>query len=251
MFLYSVDRLTQSANFENLFKSNQTLLPKDNLFPIDYSTAVQIYRIHWGLEVFVVRVQTEPYNTISRQVNFSGFSLTISPLWNSISSLVLGVSVWMSPRSEYYLCRSPWSTSCSTCSFGAFAIRDAISLSNHNSVKSVWPEFFWIIQNPRRFGWSYQNEKCSKLYFLAPRNCLDFFSPFLTIVINFLKLKTDLAFLNFYFKLHFEFEKVPMAKVVHFFKSYHPIFLLECLELWNLAFGSNQSWIGFGIYIEF
>jgi hypothetical protein len=39
-FLYSVDRWTQSANFENLCKSNQTLLPKDNLFPIDYSTSV-------------------------------------------------------------------------------------------------------------------------------------------------------------------------------------------------------------------
>jgi hypothetical protein len=43
-FLYSVDRMTQLANFENLFKSNQTLLPKDNLFPMDYSTSVKIYK---------------------------------------------------------------------------------------------------------------------------------------------------------------------------------------------------------------
>jgi hypothetical protein len=40
--LYSVDRLTQLANFKNLFELNQTILPKDNLFPMDYSICVQI-----------------------------------------------------------------------------------------------------------------------------------------------------------------------------------------------------------------
>jgi hypothetical protein len=34
-FLYSVDRLAQSAIFENLFESNQTVLPKYDLFPMD------------------------------------------------------------------------------------------------------------------------------------------------------------------------------------------------------------------------
>jgi hypothetical protein len=42
-----------------------------------------------------------------------------------------------------------------------------------------------------------------------------------------------------------------MVKVVYHFKSYHRIFLFEFLELWNLAFGPNYSWIRFGIYIEF
>jgi hypothetical protein len=32
--LFSVDRLTRSGNFENLLKSNQTLLPRQNLFPM-------------------------------------------------------------------------------------------------------------------------------------------------------------------------------------------------------------------------
>jgi hypothetical protein len=42
-----------------------------------------------------------------------------------------------------------------------------------------------------------------------------------------------------------------MAKVVHIFKSYRPIFLFEFFALWNLAFGPNQSWIRFGIKLNF
>jgi hypothetical protein len=34
-FLYSVDRLAQLVIFENLFESNQTVLPKYDLFPMD------------------------------------------------------------------------------------------------------------------------------------------------------------------------------------------------------------------------
>jgi hypothetical protein len=34
-----------------------------------------------------------------------------------------------------------------------------------------------------------------------------------------------------------------MAKVVHPFKSYLPIFSFQFLELWNVAFGPNQGWI--------
>jgi hypothetical protein len=40
--LFSVDQLTQSGNFENLLQSNQTLLPKANLFLMTCSTSVQI-----------------------------------------------------------------------------------------------------------------------------------------------------------------------------------------------------------------
>jgi hypothetical protein len=107
---------------------------------------------------------------------FSGFSLTISPLWNSISSWVLGVSVCMSPWSDYNICRSTWSTSHPKWSSGAFAIRDAISLSDNNSVKSVWPRILWIIQNIWRIGRSCHNEKCSKLDLLPPRNFIKFLS---------------------------------------------------------------------------
>jgi hypothetical protein len=39
--LFSVDRLTQSGNFENLLESNHTLLPKENLFLMTCSTSVQ------------------------------------------------------------------------------------------------------------------------------------------------------------------------------------------------------------------
>jgi hypothetical protein len=44
--LFSVDQLTQLENFENLLKSNQTLLPKENLFLMTFYTCVQIYKIY-------------------------------------------------------------------------------------------------------------------------------------------------------------------------------------------------------------
>jgi hypothetical protein len=40
--LYSVDRLSQSVIFENLLESNQTLLPKANLFIRTCSTRMKI-----------------------------------------------------------------------------------------------------------------------------------------------------------------------------------------------------------------
>jgi hypothetical protein len=40
--MYSVDQLAQSEIFENLLDSNQTSLPKENLFLITYSTGMQI-----------------------------------------------------------------------------------------------------------------------------------------------------------------------------------------------------------------
>jgi hypothetical protein len=42
--LYNVDLLVQSAFFEKLLESNQTLLPKYNLFLLTCSTSVQIYK---------------------------------------------------------------------------------------------------------------------------------------------------------------------------------------------------------------
>jgi hypothetical protein len=41
-FMYSVDQLTQLAIFENFIDSNQTLLPKDNLFLMNFYTNVKI-----------------------------------------------------------------------------------------------------------------------------------------------------------------------------------------------------------------
>jgi hypothetical protein len=40
--MYSVDPLAQSEIFENLLDSNQTSLPKENLFLMTYSTSMQI-----------------------------------------------------------------------------------------------------------------------------------------------------------------------------------------------------------------
>jgi hypothetical protein len=54
--LFSVDQCTQSANFQNLSKSNQTTLLKEKLFFIDSYTSVQIYKNYGGQQVFVSRV---------------------------------------------------------------------------------------------------------------------------------------------------------------------------------------------------
>jgi hypothetical protein len=94
-----VDRLTQSGNFENLLELNQTLHPKENFILMHYSTSVQIYKNYGGQKVFVSRVQTELINLVYRLEKNSGFRLTFIPLRNSISSLILRVSVCMSPRS--------------------------------------------------------------------------------------------------------------------------------------------------------
>jgi hypothetical protein len=42
-----------------------------------------------------------------------------------------------------------------------------------------------------------------------------------------------------------------MPKVVHPFKYYRPIFSFEFFELYNIAFGPNQSWISLELYKEF
>jgi hypothetical protein len=42
--LYSVDHYAQFAIFQNWLESNLTTLPKDKVFPITLSTAVQIFK---------------------------------------------------------------------------------------------------------------------------------------------------------------------------------------------------------------
>jgi hypothetical protein len=133
--LFSVDWLTQSGNFENLLESNRILLPKENLILMDRSTNVQIYKNYRGQKVFISMVQTELISSVYTLENFPWFSLTFIPLWNSISSLILRVSVCMAPRSWSNLWRSPWGTSCPKWSFHGFTLRISISLSDHNSFK--------------------------------------------------------------------------------------------------------------------
>jgi hypothetical protein len=42
-----------------------------------------------------------------------------------------------------------------------------------------------------------------------------------------------------------------MPQIAHIFKSYCSIFLFKLFELWNLAFGLNQSWVRFGVKFNF
>jgi hypothetical protein len=77
--LFSVDRFTQSGNFENLLELNQTLLPKENFLLMDCSTCVQIYKNYEDQQVFVSREQTELINSVSRLENFLVFSLIFIP----------------------------------------------------------------------------------------------------------------------------------------------------------------------------
>jgi hypothetical protein len=58
------------SSFKKLFESNQTLLTKQILFSMTYSTNVQIYKNYGGQQVFVSRVQTELYN-LARGLQFS------------------------------------------------------------------------------------------------------------------------------------------------------------------------------------
>jgi hypothetical protein len=75
-----MDPLTQSGNFENLLESNQTLLPKENLFLMTCYTSVQLYKNYGGQKVFVSTVQTEQSNSLQTWEIFSEFSLTLSSL---------------------------------------------------------------------------------------------------------------------------------------------------------------------------
>jgi hypothetical protein len=72
--------LTQSGNFENLLKFTPTLLSKENLILIDYSTSVQIYKNYEGQQVFFSCVQTELINSVYELENFPRFSFTFIPL---------------------------------------------------------------------------------------------------------------------------------------------------------------------------
>jgi hypothetical protein len=50
----------------NLLESNYTLLPKENLFPMACCTSVQIYKNYGSQKEFILRVQTELINSVSR-----------------------------------------------------------------------------------------------------------------------------------------------------------------------------------------
>jgi hypothetical protein len=65
-----VDWLPQSINFGNLLESNQTFLAKENLFLITCSTSVQINKNYGGQQVFILRVQTDQINSVSRHEFF-------------------------------------------------------------------------------------------------------------------------------------------------------------------------------------
>jgi hypothetical protein len=99
--LFSVDRYTQSTNFQNLLESNKTLLPKENLFPMTCSTSVPNYKNYGDQKVFISIVQTEQINSVSDLVQISSsVCLTISTIVNSISSSILryGVCVTEPPQ---------------------------------------------------------------------------------------------------------------------------------------------------------
>jgi hypothetical protein len=166
------------------------------LIIMDFFTRVQIYKNYGGQQVFVWRVQTELINSVYRLENFPAFSLTFIPLWNSISSLILRVSVWMSPRSESNLCSSPWSTSDPKWSFDGFAMRISISLSHNNSFKSVFLDSFDYFEI-RRYLEDVSNMKSvTNLISYLHENSWIFIS-LLAILFNFLNSKTDPRFPNF------------------------------------------------------
>jgi hypothetical protein len=76
-----MDPLTQSGNFENLLESNQTLLPKENLFLMTCYTSVQLYKNYGGQKVFVSSIQIEQSNSLpDLRIFFLQFSLILSPL---------------------------------------------------------------------------------------------------------------------------------------------------------------------------
>jgi hypothetical protein len=66
------------------------------------------------------------------------------------------------------------------------------------------------------------------------------FSPFLAILINFLKLKIDLDFPKFLFKIPSESEGVSMDKIVHICEIFKKIFYFKFLELGKAIFGSVE-----------
>jgi hypothetical protein len=137
-----VDQLAQSAIFEKLLKSNQTSLPKEKLFLMTCYTSVKSTKNYWGQKVFISRSKQSYTTQFSDLEFFSRFSLTISYLWNFITSCLLGYSLWMSTRSYCKYCRSSWSTYCPKWSSGGFAIRVAISLCEHNSVNPALTQNF-------------------------------------------------------------------------------------------------------------
>jgi hypothetical protein len=54
--LFSVDRYTQQANFQNFIEVELDHTSKNKLFFVDSSTSVQIFKNYRGQQVFVLRV---------------------------------------------------------------------------------------------------------------------------------------------------------------------------------------------------
>jgi hypothetical protein len=54
--LFSVDRYTQQANFQNFIEVELDHTPKNKLFFVDSFTSVQIFKNYRGQQVFVLRV---------------------------------------------------------------------------------------------------------------------------------------------------------------------------------------------------
>jgi hypothetical protein len=109
---------------------------------------------------------------------------------------MLGVSVYLSPRSYYNLWGSPWINLCPKWSSGAFGIRISISLSDHNPFKSV---FLKSIKQYKICGALEEvaNMRSVPIWisYLLANSWI--FSTFLAILINFIKSKTDLNFPKF------------------------------------------------------
>jgi hypothetical protein len=79
-------------------------------------------------KVFVSRVETELYKSVSRLGRFLGDGLTFSYLWNGISSQILGVRLWIFPKSKCNVCRSLGRNPCPGLSPDAFVALIPISL---------------------------------------------------------------------------------------------------------------------------
>jgi hypothetical protein len=76
---FSVDRLTQSGNFENLLELNQSLLPKENLILMDCYTSENVQILWRSASIYFNGANKA--NQLSLQTEFfPEFSLTFTPL---------------------------------------------------------------------------------------------------------------------------------------------------------------------------
>jgi hypothetical protein len=119
--------LSSVWDFSKLIGAELDHTSKRESVPHNSSTSVQICKNSWAQKVFVLRVQIELYEPVSR-LRFLRDGLTFSYLWNVISSQILGVRLWISPRSKWNSCRSLGRNSCLGLSLDAFMAVISISL---------------------------------------------------------------------------------------------------------------------------